>query len=76
MSLDFSDYVHFHHPVFGSCYTFNSKGTDSFWTATKPGIPYGMLFGKGWEEELKLIYFGYGLNMSSIHVLLTYSPLF
>uniref|UniRef100_A0A8B9ZTK0 Sodium channel epithelial 1 subunit delta n=1 Tax=Anas zonorhyncha TaxID=75864 RepID=A0A8B9ZTK0_9AVES len=37
-----SDYVHFHHPVFGSCYTFNSKGTDSFWTATKPGIPYGL----------------------------------
>ncbi|PKK24208.1 sodium channel, non voltage gated 1 delta subunit [Columba livia] len=36
------DYVHFHHPVFGSCYTFNSKGTDSFWTATKPGIPYGL----------------------------------
>ncbi|NWQ82484.1 SCNNA protein, partial [Columbina picui] len=36
------DYIHFHHPVFGSCYTFNSKGTDSFWTATKPGIPYGL----------------------------------
>ncbi|NWU01473.1 SCNNA protein, partial [Urocynchramus pylzowi] len=36
-----SDYVHFHHPVFGSCYTFNSKGTDPFWAATKPGIPYG-----------------------------------
>ncbi|XP_068772170.1 amiloride-sensitive sodium channel subunit delta [Struthio camelus] len=37
-----SDYIHFHHPVFGSCYTFNSKGTDAFWTATKPGIPYGL----------------------------------
>ncbi|XP_041275781.1 amiloride-sensitive sodium channel subunit delta [Onychostruthus taczanowskii] len=37
-----SDYVHFHHPVFGSCYTFNSKGTDPFWAATKPGIPYGL----------------------------------
>ncbi|XP_054031668.1 amiloride-sensitive sodium channel subunit delta [Dryobates pubescens] len=37
-----SDYIHFHHPVFGSCYTFNSQGTDSFWTATKPGIPYGL----------------------------------
>ncbi|XP_064028040.1 amiloride-sensitive sodium channel subunit delta isoform X2 [Pogoniulus pusillus] len=37
-----SDYVHFHHPVFGSCYTFNSQGTDSFWTATKPGVPYGL----------------------------------
>ncbi|NXD31466.1 SCNNA protein, partial [Spelaeornis formosus] len=37
-----SDYVHFYHPVFGSCYTFNSKGTDPFWTATKPGIPYGL----------------------------------
>ncbi|XP_014741238.1 PREDICTED: amiloride-sensitive sodium channel subunit delta [Sturnus vulgaris] len=38
-----SDFVHFHHPVFGICYTFNSKGTDPFWTATKPGIPYGDL---------------------------------
>uniref|UniRef100_H0Z116 Sodium channel epithelial 1 subunit delta n=1 Tax=Taeniopygia guttata TaxID=59729 RepID=H0Z116_TAEGU len=37
-----SDYVPFHHPVFGSCYTFNSKGTDPFWRATKPGIPYGL----------------------------------
>ncbi|XP_032935794.1 amiloride-sensitive sodium channel subunit delta [Catharus ustulatus] len=37
-----SDFVHFHHPAFGSCYTFNSKGTDPFWTATKPGIPYGL----------------------------------
>ncbi|XP_023796303.1 amiloride-sensitive sodium channel subunit delta [Cyanistes caeruleus] len=37
-----SDYDHFHHPVFGSCYTLNSKGTDPFWTATKPGIPYGL----------------------------------
>ncbi|NXF27947.1 SCNNA protein, partial [Rhodinocichla rosea] len=37
-----SDHVHFHHPVFGSCYTFNSKGTDPFWAATKPGIPYGL----------------------------------
>ncbi|NXB52338.1 SCNNA protein, partial [Leucopsar rothschildi] len=37
-----SDFVHFHHPVFGTCYTFNSKGTDPFWTATKPGIPYGL----------------------------------
>uniref|UniRef100_A0A8C3UEX1 Uncharacterized protein n=1 Tax=Catharus ustulatus TaxID=91951 RepID=A0A8C3UEX1_CATUS len=36
------DFVHFHHPAFGSCYTFNSKGTDPFWTATKPGIPYGL----------------------------------
>uniref|UniRef100_A0A803WEF2 Sodium channel epithelial 1 subunit delta n=1 Tax=Ficedula albicollis TaxID=59894 RepID=A0A803WEF2_FICAL len=36
------DFVHFHHPIFGSCYTFNSKGTDPFWTATKPGIPYGL----------------------------------
>ncbi|XP_059722397.1 LOW QUALITY PROTEIN: amiloride-sensitive sodium channel subunit delta [Haemorhous mexicanus] len=36
------DHVHFHHPVFGSCYTFNSEGTDPFWAATKPGIPYGL----------------------------------
>ncbi|XP_050838597.1 amiloride-sensitive sodium channel subunit delta [Serinus canaria] len=36
------DHIHFHHPVFGSCYTFNSQGTDPFWAATKPGIPYGL----------------------------------
>uniref|UniRef100_A0A8C3SWQ3 Sodium channel epithelial 1 subunit delta n=1 Tax=Chelydra serpentina TaxID=8475 RepID=A0A8C3SWQ3_CHESE len=37
-----SDYIHFHHQVYGSCYTFNSKGTDLFWKATKPGISYGL----------------------------------
>ncbi|CAM4576355.1 epithelial sodium channel subunit delta [Lepidochelys kempii] len=37
-----SDYIHFHHQVYGSCYTFNSKGTDVFWKATKPGISYGL----------------------------------
>uniref|UniRef100_A0A452H8E9 Uncharacterized protein n=1 Tax=Gopherus agassizii TaxID=38772 RepID=A0A452H8E9_9SAUR len=37
-----SDYIHFHHQVYGSCYTFNSEGTDLFWKATKPGISYGL----------------------------------
>ncbi|XP_074831759.1 epithelial sodium channel subunit delta [Carettochelys insculpta] len=36
------DYFHFHHPVYGSCYTFNREGTDPFWKATKPGISYGL----------------------------------
>ncbi|XP_043356137.1 amiloride-sensitive sodium channel subunit delta [Dermochelys coriacea] len=36
------DYIHFHHQVYGSCYTFNSEGTDVFWKATKPGISYGL----------------------------------
>uniref|UniRef100_A0A8C8SJ93 Sodium channel epithelial 1 subunit delta n=1 Tax=Pelusios castaneus TaxID=367368 RepID=A0A8C8SJ93_9SAUR len=37
-----SDYIHFHHPSYGTCYTFNSAGTDVFWKATKPGISYGL----------------------------------
>ncbi|XP_061456873.1 amiloride-sensitive sodium channel subunit delta [Rhineura floridana] len=37
-----SDTEHFHHPVYGSCYTFNKDGTDTFWTALKPGIAYGL----------------------------------
>uniref|UniRef100_A0A7M4FRN0 Sodium channel epithelial 1 subunit delta n=1 Tax=Crocodylus porosus TaxID=8502 RepID=A0A7M4FRN0_CROPO len=40
-----SDYDHFHHPVYGSCYTFNKDGTNPFWKATKPGVAYGMLSG-------------------------------
>uniref|UniRef100_A0A8D2Q4Z6 Uncharacterized protein n=1 Tax=Varanus komodoensis TaxID=61221 RepID=A0A8D2Q4Z6_VARKO len=37
-----SDTEHFHHPVYGSCYTFNKNGTDNFWKAYKPGIIYGL----------------------------------
>ncbi|KYO31552.1 amiloride-sensitive sodium channel subunit delta [Alligator mississippiensis] len=37
-----SDYDHFHHPVYGSCYTFNKDGTNPFWEATKPGVAYGL----------------------------------
>ncbi|XP_060615090.2 amiloride-sensitive sodium channel subunit delta [Anolis sagrei] len=33
---------HFHHPIYGSCYTFNYNGTDVFWKAYKPGIVYGL----------------------------------
>ncbi|XP_053137537.1 amiloride-sensitive sodium channel subunit delta [Hemicordylus capensis] len=37
-----NDTEHFHHPIYGSCYTFNSNGTDYFWSALKPGILYGL----------------------------------
>ncbi|XP_078235196.1 epithelial sodium channel subunit delta [Pogona vitticeps] len=37
-----SDSEHFHHPIYGSCYTYNKNGTDEFWRASKPGIPYGL----------------------------------
>nr|XP_028596662.1 amiloride-sensitive sodium channel subunit delta [Podarcis muralis] len=37
-----SETEHFHHPVYGSCYTFNKGGTDEFWKALKPGIVYGL----------------------------------
>ncbi|XP_029435086.1 amiloride-sensitive sodium channel subunit delta [Rhinatrema bivittatum] len=37
-----SEYLEFHHSVYGRCYTFNSEGKGSFWTATKPGVQYGL----------------------------------
>ncbi|KAK9392066.1 amiloride-sensitive sodium channel subunit delta [Crotalus adamanteus] len=37
-----SDHEHFHHPVYGSCFTLNKNGTDKFWKAFKPGIVYGL----------------------------------
>ncbi|XP_063173729.1 amiloride-sensitive sodium channel subunit delta [Candoia aspera] len=37
-----SEHEHFHHPVYGSCFTLNKKGTDKFWKAFKPGIVYGL----------------------------------
>ncbi|KAJ7306402.1 hypothetical protein JRQ81_009749 [Phrynocephalus forsythii] len=36
------DSEYFHHPAYGSCYTFNKNGTDSFWEAYKPGVPFGL----------------------------------
>uniref|UniRef100_A0A670YUR5 Sodium channel epithelial 1 subunit delta n=1 Tax=Pseudonaja textilis TaxID=8673 RepID=A0A670YUR5_PSETE len=39
---DGDDYEHFHHPVYGSCFTLNKNGTDEFWKAFKPGIVYGL----------------------------------
>ncbi|XP_015267147.1 PREDICTED: amiloride-sensitive sodium channel subunit delta, partial [Gekko japonicus] len=37
-----SDCRHFHHAIYGSCFTFNSNGTDIKWQASKPGILYGL----------------------------------
>ncbi|XP_030078006.1 epithelial sodium channel subunit delta [Microcaecilia unicolor] len=37
-----SEYVQFHHSVYGRCYTFNSEGKGTFWTATAPGMEYGL----------------------------------
>ncbi|XP_028921777.1 amiloride-sensitive sodium channel subunit delta [Ornithorhynchus anatinus] len=37
-----TNYETFHHPMYGSCYTFNSHGTDSFWKANRSGVPYGI----------------------------------
>ncbi|XP_060115581.1 amiloride-sensitive sodium channel subunit delta [Heteronotia binoei] len=36
------DCTHFHHAIYGSCFTFNSNGTEEDWKASKPGIPYGL----------------------------------
>ncbi|XP_044524565.1 amiloride-sensitive sodium channel subunit delta [Gracilinanus agilis] len=36
------DYETFHHPVYGSCYTFNSRGMNDFWKANRPGLTHGI----------------------------------
>ncbi|XP_056682184.1 amiloride-sensitive sodium channel subunit delta [Monodelphis domestica] len=36
------DYEIFHHPLYGSCYTFNSRGMNDFWKAKRPGLTHGI----------------------------------
>ncbi|XP_048374595.1 amiloride-sensitive sodium channel subunit delta [Sphaerodactylus townsendi] len=37
-----SDCRHFHHAIYGSCFTFNGNGTDETWEAANPGTLYGL----------------------------------
>ncbi|XP_053545873.1 amiloride-sensitive sodium channel subunit alpha-like [Bombina bombina] len=37
-----SEYTHFHHPIYGNCFTFNSQGKDEFWKSSKTGKEYGL----------------------------------
>lgn len=37
------NYSHFHHPIYGNCYTFNHNRSDSdTWSSTMPGIKNGL----------------------------------
>ncbi|XP_072464562.1 epithelial sodium channel subunit delta isoform X2 [Notamacropus eugenii] len=36
------DYEVFHHPIYGSCYTFNSQRTNDFWKASRSGLTHGI----------------------------------
>ncbi|XP_012879047.1 PREDICTED: amiloride-sensitive sodium channel subunit alpha, partial [Dipodomys ordii] len=36
------NYSHFHHPMYGNCYTFNSKNSSHLWMSSMPGINNGL----------------------------------
>nr|XP_020827532.1 amiloride-sensitive sodium channel subunit delta [Phascolarctos cinereus] len=36
------DYQFFHHPIYGSCYTFNNRGMNGFWKADRSGLTHGI----------------------------------
>ncbi|XP_023559504.1 amiloride-sensitive sodium channel subunit alpha [Octodon degus] len=37
-----ANYSHFHHPIYGNCYTFNNKNDSSLWMSSMPGINNGL----------------------------------
>ncbi|KAM6161962.1 epithelial sodium channel subunit alpha [Erethizon dorsatum] len=37
-----ANYSHFHHPIYGNCYTFNNKNDTSLWMSSMPGINNGL----------------------------------
>ncbi|XP_074839697.1 epithelial sodium channel subunit alpha [Carettochelys insculpta] len=41
VTCDKANYTHFHHPIYGNCYTFND-GNNSIWTSSLPGINNGL----------------------------------
>ncbi|KAG6925734.1 sodium channel epithelial 1 alpha subunit [Chelydra serpentina] len=41
VTCDQANYTHFHHPIYGNCYTFND-GNNSLWTSSLPGINNGL----------------------------------
>ncbi|NXQ44845.1 SCNNA protein, partial [Catharus fuscescens] len=40
-TCDKANYTHFHHPLYGNCYTFNDNSS-SVWTSSLPGINNGL----------------------------------
>lgn len=41
-SCNQANYSHFHHPVYGNCYTFNDKNNSKLWMSSMPGINNGL----------------------------------
>ncbi|CAH2319914.1 amiloride-sensitive sodium channel subunit delta [Pelobates cultripes] len=41
-SCNESDYIHFHHPTYGNCFTLNSQGENRKWTSALPGKQFGL----------------------------------
>uniref|UniRef100_A0A8C8S6G3 Epithelial sodium channel subunit alpha n=1 Tax=Pelusios castaneus TaxID=367368 RepID=A0A8C8S6G3_9SAUR len=41
VTCDQANYTHFHHPIYGNCYTFND-GNSSLWKSSLPGINNGL----------------------------------
>nr|XP_006124236.1 amiloride-sensitive sodium channel subunit alpha [Pelodiscus sinensis]K7GET2.1 RecName: Full=Amiloride-sensitive sodium channel subunit alpha; AltName: Full=Alpha-NaCH; AltName: Full=Epithelial Na(+) channel subunit alpha; Short=Alpha-ENaC; AltName: Full=Nonvoltage-gated sodium channel 1 subunit alpha; AltName: Full=SCNEA [Pelodiscus sinensis] len=41
VTCDKANYTHFHHPLYGNCYTFNDRN-NSLWTSSLPGINNGL----------------------------------
>nr|XP_058138617.1 amiloride-sensitive sodium channel subunit alpha isoform X2 [Dasypus novemcinctus] len=37
-----ANYSHFHHPMYGNCYTFNDKNNSNLWMSSLPGINNGL----------------------------------
>uniref|UniRef100_A0A8C0XGA2 Epithelial sodium channel subunit alpha n=1 Tax=Castor canadensis TaxID=51338 RepID=A0A8C0XGA2_CASCN len=37
-----ANYSHFHHPMYGNCYTFNNKNNSYLWMSSMPGVNNGL----------------------------------
>ncbi|XP_029809621.1 amiloride-sensitive sodium channel subunit alpha isoform X3 [Suricata suricatta] len=45
-SCNQANYSHFHHPIYGNCYTFNGKNNSNLWMSSMPGIKNGYCYYK------------------------------
>ncbi|EPQ12362.1 Amiloride-sensitive sodium channel subunit alpha [Myotis brandtii] len=37
-----ANYSHFHHPIYGNCYTFNGENNSNLWMSSMPGVNNGL----------------------------------
>ena len=42
VSCNEANYSHFHHPIYGNCYTFNDKNSSNLWMSSMPGVNNGL----------------------------------